>query len=122
MLQSIFSLENVVGLNCVIFLKKKNQVCFEGTGKFLYFPVHFLTTVQCMVHESHTKIGPLRYLKRQHTRYLSFLEDYRACAGGLSAVNVIGTDLRNLIKLGTDSMAAEGINGRRRGKQEESRE
>ena len=32
------------------------------------------------------------------------------CAGGLSAVNVIGTQLRDLITLGTDPMAVYGTN------------
>ena len=44
--------------------------------------------------------------------------------GGLSAVNAIGTQLRDPINymIGTDSMAVDGICGRRRGKREESRE
>ena len=53
----------------------------------------------------------------------STYEDYWLCAGGLSAVNAIGRQLRDLIKLGTDPMAYGGIkNGRRRGKREEYRE
>ena len=35
---------------------------------------------------------------------------YWSCAGGLSAMNVIGTQLRDLMKLGTDPMAVGGIN------------
>ena len=34
------------------------------------------------------------------TRYWDYLEDYRPCTGGLSAVNVVGTQLRNLINWG----------------------
>ena len=49
----------------------------------------------------------------------NYLEVYSPCAGGLSAVNAIGTQPD---KLGTDPMAYGGfINGRRRGTREESR-
>ena len=53
----------------------------------------------------------------------NYLEVYWPCAGGLSAVNAIGTRLRDPNdKLGTDPMAHGGfINGRRRGTREESR-
>ena len=39
-------------------------------------------------------------------------EDYWPCAGGLSAVNAIGTQLRDLMNLGTDPMSVGGINRR----------
>ena len=37
-------------------------------------------------------------LQNGGTRYWNYLEDYWPCAGGLSAVNVIGTQLRDPIK------------------------
>ena len=43
------------------------------------------------------------------TRYWNYLEDYWPCAGGLSAVNAIGTQSRDPIK-GTDPMAYGGLN------------
>ena len=43
------------------------------------------------------------------TRYWNYLEDYWPCAGGLSAVNAIGTQLRGLINSGPDPMAVDGI-------------
>ena len=38
------------------------------------------------------------------TRYWNYLEDNGPCAGGLSAVNTIGTQLLDPIHLGTDPM------------------
>ena len=53
---------------------------------------------------------------------LNYLEDYWPSAGGLSAVNVIGTKLRDPINSGlTRWRMALYINGRRRGNWEESR-
>ena len=59
------------------------------------------------------------------TRYWNYLEDYLVllCAGGLSVVNAIGTQLRGPLNSGLTrwrSMAVE-INGRRRENREESR-
>ena len=53
----------------------------------------------------------------------NYLEVYWPCAGGLSAVNAIGAQLRDPNdKLGTDPMVHGGfINGRRRGTREEYR-
>ena len=39
-------------------------------------------------------------LQNGSTRYWNYLEDYWPCAGGLSAVNVIGTQLRDPINSG----------------------
>ena len=40
-----------------------------------------------------------------------YLEDYWSCVGGLSAVNTVGTQLRDLInKHGTGPMAVGGLN------------
>ena len=48
--------------------------------------------------------------KAAPVRGINYLEGYLPCAGGLSAVNAIGTQLRNLIKVGTDDpMAVGGI-------------
>ena len=41
---------------------------------------------------------------------INYLEDYWPCADGLSAVNVIGTQVARPSKLGTDPMAYGGIN------------
>ena len=41
------------------------------------------------------------------TRYWNYLEAYWPCAGGLSAVNAIGTQLPD--KLGTDPMVYDGF-------------
>ena len=46
-----------------------------------------------------TKISPGWYLKRQ-PRYLNNLEEYWPCTGGLSALNTIGAQLRELISSG----------------------
>ena len=43
--------------------------------------------------EKRTKVGPCK----GGTRYSNYLDDYWLCAGGLSAVNAIGTQLRDLI-------------------------
>ena len=62
--------------------------------------------------------------RQQYPRYLNYLEDYQPCAGGLSAVNAIGTQLRP-DKLGTEPMAynmAVEIVRRRCGNREESRD
>ena len=58
------------------------------------------------------------------TRYWNYIEDYWSCAGVLSAVNAIGTQLRDPIKAGglTRWRTAVQINGRRRGNREESHE
>ena len=46
-------------------------------------------------------IGPWRpYLPRQHSFGINYLEVYWPCAGGLSAVNAIGTQLRDPINSG----------------------
>ena len=42
-------------------------------------------------------------------RYWENLEDYWPCAGGLSAVNVIGTQLRGLINSGSTPMTVGRI-------------
>ena len=39
-------------------------------------------------------------LQNGSTRYWNYLEDYWPCAGGLSAVNVIGTQFRDPINSG----------------------
>ena len=44
--------------------------------------------------ERHTLIGPCD-LQNGSTRYWKYPEDYWPCAGGLSAVNAIGTQLRD---------------------------
>ena len=44
--------------------------------------------------EMRTKIAPWRYLKNS-TRYSNDVEDYWPCTSGLSAVNAIGTQLRD---------------------------
>ena len=54
-----------------------------------------------------TLIGPWRYLKGS-TRYWNYLEVYWPCAGRLSAVNAIDTQLRDLIKFWTDPMRVRG--------------
>ena len=41
---------------------------------------------------------------------LTYLEDYWSCADGLSAVNVIGTQVAQPDKIGTDPMTYDGIN------------
>ena len=41
---------------------------------------------------------------------LNYLEDYWPCADGLSAVNVVGTQVARPDRLGTDPMAYGGIN------------
>ena len=51
----------------------------------------------------------------------SYLVDHWSCVGGPSAVNAICT-FAPPIKLGTDPMAVDGIDGRRRGKREEGDE
>ena len=56
------------------------------------------------------------------TRYSSHLENYWPCAGGLSAVNANGTQVRGPIQLGTKPMAVGGIDGRHRAKREEKSE
>ena len=55
------------------------------------------------------------------TRYWNYLENYWPCAGGLPAVNTIGTQLRDPTKLGADPMSADGIDGRCREKLEDFR-
>ena len=45
------------------------------------------------------------------TRYSNYLEDYWLCAGGLSAVNAIGAQRRDLVSSGTEPMAIGGIPG-----------
>ena len=42
-------------------------------------------------------------------RYSSFLEDYWPCAGGLSAVNAIGAQLRDTKNSGAEPIAVGGI-------------
>ena len=42
--------------------------------------------------------------------YWNYLEDYRPCAGGFSAVNIIGTHFARPDKVGTDPMVYDGIN------------
>ena len=54
----------------------------------------------------------LSVTKKGSTRYWKYLEDYWPCAGGLSAVNTIGMQLRDLINLGTDPMDATAEIGR----------
>ena len=50
-------------------------------------------------------------LQNGSTRYWNYLEDYWPCAGGLSAVNAIGTQLRDTINSGlTRSRMAVQIN------------
>ena len=46
---------------------------------------------------------------KRHHPLLENLEDYWPCTRGLSAANVIGTQLRDLIKLETGPMAVGGI-------------
>ena len=46
-------------------------------------------------------------LQNGSTRYWNYLEDYWPYVGGLSAVNAIGTQLRDPI-LGTDPMSYDG--------------
>ena len=53
-------------------------------------------------------MGPWGYLNRS-TRYSTYLEDRWPCAGGLSAVNAFGTQLRDPTELETDPMAVDGI-------------
>ena len=56
------------------------------------------------------------------TGYWKYFEDYWPCAGGISAVNAIGTKLRDTINSGLTPCRIwfELINGRRRGNREES--
>ena len=62
-------------------------------------------------------------LQNGSTRYWNYLEIYWPCVGRLSAVNAIGTQLRDPINLGlTRWRVAVQINGRRHGIGEESRE
>ena len=50
-------------------------------------------------------------LQNGSTRYWNYLEDYYwSYAGGLSAVNAIGTQLRDPINSGLDPMAYGGLN------------
>ena len=57
-----------------------------------------------------------------NTRYWNYLQGYWPCAGGLSAVNTIGTRLRDLVNVGlTRWRLAVYINGCHRGNREESR-
>ena len=55
------------------------------------------------------------------TRFSSYLGDYRPCAGGLSAVNTFGTQLRDLVKVAADPVSVDGTYGCRRGKRESPR-
>ena len=41
-----------------------------------------------------------RRLKKGNTRYWNYLEDYWPCAGGLSAINATGAELRDSINAG----------------------
>ena len=50
------------------------------------------------------------YEKAVPVSYPTYSEDCWSCAGGLSAVNAIGTQLDDLMKLETDPMAVGGIN------------
>ena len=75
--------------------------------------------------ERRTSIGPWGYLNIIcKTCYSNYLEDYYfwPCASGLSALNVINTQLRDLINSGLTGWCWWLMDGRRREKGEESRE
>ena len=59
--------------------------------------------------ERHTKRGPWYNLERQQPFYWKRLEGYWPCTGRISAVNAIGTQSRDLTKLGTDMMVVGGV-------------
>ena len=50
--------------------------------------------------ERRTLIDPWGYLNKQHPLFGLYRKDYWPCAGGLSAVNVSGTQLRDQINSG----------------------
>ena len=54
------------------------------------------------------------------TRYSTYLEDFWACAGGISVVKVVGRQMPDLINSGLiiSIIAFDGIDGRSRGKRE----
>ena len=79
-----------------------------------------------MKREAHKKLIHGETLKCS-TRYPNYFEDYWSWVSGLSAVNAIGTQMRDPINSGLVRwrMAVDGIYiyicGRRRGKRERSR-
>ena len=86
---------------------------------FLYHTCPLHTTSGCGKRKAHINWSMVKPEKAAPiTR--STLEDYWPCAGGLSAVNTIGTQLRDLIS-GLIRWRLT-VYGRRRGKREESRE
>ena len=60
---------------------------YSTSHSAFYQHAHFITIVG-VGKERRTLIGPLQ---NGGTRYWNYLEDYWPCAGGLSAVNAIGT-------------------------------
>ena len=76
----------------------------------LYYDVYVMTILYtfstCPLHtnsryekrEAHNNWSMV--MQRQHRLLLKLLKDYWHCAGGLSAVNVIGTQLRDPINSG----------------------
>ena len=64
--------------------------------------VHSITVVGVR-EERRTKVGPLVITeKAAPVTYSNYLEDCRPCAGGLSAVKAIGTQMRDLINSNRD--------------------
>ena len=60
------------------------DACFQHT--------HFIPISGCGKRETHMNLSMVTY--KGSTCYWNYLENYRPCAGGLSAVNAIGTQLR----------------------------
>ena len=79
---------------------KKNTI-------LLTCPLHI--TSGCGKRDAHS-IWSMVTCKGSITRYWNYLEDYSPCAGGFSAVDAIGTQLRDPINSGSDPMAYGSMN------------
>ena len=76
-----------------------------------YFPVYLLIPFvvdMCGKSEAQKECSMRIQDLKSSTRYWNYVEDYCPCAGGLSAVNAIGTRLRSNT-LGTDPRAYGGL-------------
>ena len=81
-------------------------VADNATVLVIYFTNRFC--VLCGKREAH--INWSMVTRRGSTRYWNYLEDFWPCAGGLSAINAIATQMHDPINSGLNPMAYGGTN------------
>ena len=100
--QNVFSPVRVTGTDCVVIMcnfintrtrtysRGKEGCPPKGSWGYCFQHAHFIPGTNCGCEEERRMlIGP--WLPAKAAPVWNYLENYRPCAGGLSAVNAIGT-------------------------------